>query len=327
MDWISFFQTNNIPFVSSGPNTSKGQVSIKCCWCGQADDSEHMSVSLEGKGFKCWRNSKHAGRNPARLIQALLNCSWEQATNLAGQRASLPNDFMNKVKLSLAKQEVVKPLYNLKLPSEFKKFSELPSCRMYLEYINKRGFTINDTFQYGVYYATLGSYKGRVLFTIDHDEKLVGWTGRTIFPTETLRYKSLTSKEDKAKLSDETPAPAPIGHFLLFENHCLTRAANTIVLCEGPMDAWKVNVLGKHLGVVSTCFFTSTPSREQINKLHDMLPRFKNRYLLLDQGTFSKTAKTRADLVSLGVEVKHMPEGVDDPGDFKTIKQLQDCLK
>lgn len=325
-DWLDFLQQNNIHYVTSGPNTSKGQIGISCPWCGVSDEGQHLSINLAGKGFRCWRQSVHAGKNPARLIQALLNCSWEQASAMAGQAKTLPNDFMNKVKSSLAKQEIVVSTNKLKLPSEFKRFSKLPSCRMYLDYINRRGFIIGDTFKYGMYYASTGQYKGRVIFSITCNEKLVGWTGRTVYSSEYVRYKTLTSDLEKAQELGETPAPNPISHYLLFYDHVMSSGADTIVLVEGPFDALKVNVLGEHLGIAATCFFTSSLSAQQLNLLHELLPRFPNKYLLLDQNTFSKAARIRADLVALGVDVKRLSASVKDPGEIKNAKQLKEML-
>lgn len=326
MDWVSFFKSNNIHHVTSGPNTSKGQIGIQCPWCGQSDEGQHLSINLEGKGFRCWRQPTHSGKNPARLIQALLNCSWEQATALAGNARTLPNDFLSKVKGSMVKQEAAVLINKLKLPEEFKRFSRLPSCKMYLNYINSRGFSIKDTEEYEIYYATQGLYKGRIMFTVTMDKKLVGYTGRTIFPTVPVRYKTLTNDPEKAEENGEIPAPAPISDFLLFYDRLVETDADTIVLCEGPFDAWKVSILGSYIGVVATCFFTSSLSKGQANLLHELLPKFKNRHLLLDQNTFTKAAKIKADLTTLDVTVKQLPKNIDDPGDIKTLKQLKDML-
>ena len=140
MDWIQFLEQRNIHYVSSGPNTSKNQLGLRCPWCGGNDPSEHLSVNLEGKGFRCWRQPLHSGKNPAKLIQALLNCSWDQANQIAGQTKSLPNDFMSKVKSSLDKPEIVNRTNDLKLPAEFKRFSKLPSCKSYILYLRRRRF-------------------------------------------------------------------------------------------------------------------------------------------------------------------------------------------
>jgi hypothetical protein len=326
LNWIEFFQSRSIDYAASGPNVSKGQIAIKCPWCGISDEGHHLSISLAGRGFKCWRQPVHAGKNPARLIQALLGCSWEQASSIAGNAKTLPNDFINKVKTSLMKQEVQQPVNKLKLPVEFRPFSKMPSCRPYMTYINSRGFTIKDADEYGVYYASMGLYKGRVIFTVEYEGKLVGWTGRTIFSSQNARYKTLTNDTEKAEEQGEIPAPAPISDYLLFYDRLVHQTADTIVLCEGPMDCWKVNILGKYLGVVATCFFTSTMSKQQLNLLHSLLPKFKNKYLLLDEGTFSKSARMRSDLFALDVVVKRMPVGIKDPALFSTVSQLREVL-
>ena len=330
MDWINFFQTNNIHYVTSGPNVARGHACIRCVWCGADDDSQHLSVSLTGKGFRCWRQPLHAGRNPAKLIQALLNCSWEQASLLAGQAKALPNDFMQRVRSSMVKDEVVERKNDLTLPIEFKHFSTLPSARIYVDYLRSRKFTdwniFEDTKKYGIYYASQGLYKGRVIFTITQNYELCGWTGRTVFDIEQVRYKTLTHDREKADERRETPAPNPISHFLLFHDKIVHSLSNTIVLCEGPFDAWRLNLLGAPIGIDATCFFTSTLSAQQLNLLHELLPKYENRYLLLDKNTFSKAARIRADLVALGVEVKKLSDNVKDPAELTTTKQLKEVL-
>jgi hypothetical protein len=326
MDWLQFFEQHNIHYRTSGLNVGRNASVIKCVWCGAADEGEHLVVSLEGKGFKCWR-CKNSGKNPAKLIQALLACSWDQANSIAGNAKTLPNDFMLKVKSMLNKPEIVQPINKLKLPQEFKQFSRLPSCKIYLDYINSRGFAIKDAEDYEVRYASQGLYKGRVIFTVQFEGKLVGWTGRTVYSSDPARYKTLSHDIEKAKDNGEIAAPAPISDYLLWYDRLVNTNANTIVLVEGPFDAWKVNVLGKYLGVVSTCFFTSTMSKQQMNLLHEVLPKFENRFVLLDQNTFTKAAKISRDLSTLNVQVKRLPVEVKDPGEIKTMGQLKQCLQ
>jgi hypothetical protein len=330
MDWVSFLEANNIPYITRGPSVTKNHICIKCCWCGIADPSEHLSISLVGQGFRCWRQPLHSGKNPAKLIQALLGCSWEQATNLAGNAKTLPNDFLSKMKASLVKKEEVKMERVLSLPEEFKEFNKKPSCRMYAEYLRQRRFNdkniFEDTKDYGIYYASKGLYKGRVIFTIVYDGQLVGWTGRTISANQMMRYDTLTHDAEKAYDRGEVPAPNPISHYLLFYDRIIDSNADTIILCEGPFDAWRVNLLGESLGVVSTCFFTSTLSEQQLNLLHEVLPKFKNRFLLLDENTFSKATRIKSDLITLGVQVKRLLDGIKDPGELISTRDLKNVL-
>jgi len=329
MDWISFFDSRHIHYATSGPNVARGNVCIKCCWCGHDDPGEHLSINLAGKGFRCWRNPTHSGKNPAKLIQALINCSWEQAQQLAGQEKALPSDFLGKLKAAFVKPEKATQKQKLKLPVEFKPFSNKPSALPFWAYLKARGFSHDDGLKandYGIYYASQGNYKGRIVFTVTVDNELVGWTGRTIYKSDQVRYKTLTHDQEKANERGEIPAPAPISDYLLFHDRLDAARYGALVLCEGPFDAWRVNLLGDSIGVCATCFFTSTLSKQQLNRLHSILPRFGRKVLLLDEGTFAKSAKIRADLVTLDVEVCRLPIGIKDPGELLSTRVLNEVL-
>ena len=329
-DWVSFFESNQIPYSTKGPSVTKNHIVTRCVWCGMADPSEHLSISLVGQGFRCWRQPLHSGKNPAKLIQALLGCSWEQATNLAGNAKTLPNDFLSKMKASLVKKEEVKMERVLSLPEEFKEFNKKPSCRMYAEYLRQRRFNdkniFEDTKEYGIYYASQGLYKGRIIFTVHHEDRLAGWTGRTIFPSEIVRYQTLTNDKEKAEGRGEIPANFPINNYLLWFDRLVNCGLENIVLCEGPFDAWRVNLLGASIGVAATCFFTNTPSRQQIQLLHSLLPKFRQKFILLDEGTASKAERLRKDLFSLGVVVKNLPFGLKDPAEINSSRDLKTIL-
>lgn len=332
MDWVEFLDRHHIYYVTSGPNTSRGQISLQCPWCGVDDHSQHLSVNLNGKGFRCWRNPRqHSGKNPAKLIQALLGCSWEQASRLAGNERSVPDDFLNKLKSKFFKtEEVEEKRPELRLPSEFKRFSGLPSARPYIAYLHDRGFLDRDISRskgYDVYYASRGLYKGRIIFVVREYGEIVGWTGRTIYKDQMVRYKTLTHDLEKASERGEIPAPNPISHYLLFHDRLLYTPAHTIVLCEGPFDAWRVNLLGEVHGIVATCFFTSSCSEQQAGLLHSILPKFQNKYLLLDRNTFSKSQRLLSDLTTLSVSSRKLPPELKDPGEIQTSRELLRILQ
>lgn len=325
MDWINFLDQNRILYRTSGPNVARGNVVTHCPWCGIDDSGEHLSINLGGKGFRCWRNPSHAGKAPVKLIQALLGCSWEQASKLAGNERTLPSDFLGKLRAAFTKPEKAERKVKLKLPAEFKPFSNKPSAMPFWAYLKARGFSYEDGLkanEYGIYYASQGLYKGRIIFTVEFEGELVGWTGRTIYKTVQARYSTLTDDPEKAYERGETPAVAPISDFLLFYDRICKRAARTLVLCEGPFDAWRVNLLGESCGIAGTCFFTSTLSQEQLHLLHGILPKYQRKILLLDQGTFTKAARIKAELAALDVESRRLPPGIKDPGDILTQKEL-----
>jgi hypothetical protein len=136
----------------------------------------------------------------------------------------------------------------------------------------------------------------------------------------------LSADPEKAELDYMPPALAPINNYLLWWDDLMKADVETIILCEGPFDALKVTTLGWNMGVAATCFFTQSPGPLQVDLLHELLPRFRRKYLLLDQGTIPALIKIAAELQTLGVERLLLPRGVKDPG-VLTREQLESVLE
>jgi hypothetical protein len=321
-DWLRFFDEHRVEYKTSGANTSRDNVTIHCPFCGSADPSHHMSVNLSGRGFKCWRAPTHRGRNPARLVSALLNCSFERAIQLTGGTITIPNNFAQTVRDAMGTPAVTtKKPKPLTMPQEFKPFSGLPSSKPYVRYLREeRGFTprqIDRVFlRWGVRYCTMGAYRGRIIFPVRYQGELVSWTGRTIYPTQELRYKALSTDPERAAKEGYQPATGAISHFLLWYDDLMHADADTIILTEGPFDALKINVLGRKHGILATCCFTSAPTDKQVALLHRLLPRFRNRFTLFDAGTIATSMRVGSTLSSLGIEPARLPPQLKDPGDF-----------
>jgi hypothetical protein len=326
-DWPQFLARNRIEYVTSGPNTSRGRISVKCPWCGAADPSQHMTISLNGRGWMCWRNREHRGLQPPRLVAALLRCDLEQAKVIVYGEGSiqLPDDFLSRVNGVLAPKAVAHST-KLYLPREFLSFMDLPSARPFIRYLRGRGFDQGQimglTKNYGVRYCTQGAFASRIIFPIYFQGQLVNWTGRTISQRENLRYKTLATEPDPVR--GVPAAVGPISSYLLWYDQLADRDCDTLALCEGPVDALKLNILGRQHGVAATCFFTSRPTRAQIDLLHELAPRFRRVVLLLDADMQGMAYRVAGELSSLGAQVLQLPQGVKDPGELRAnqVEQL-----
>lgn len=324
LDWIQFFDRHGIEYVDRGPNVSKNHVVIHCPFCGSDDHSQHLSVNLEGKGWRCFRNpTSHRGKSPVRLIATLLGVSYEQAENLAGNQTYLPDNFMgaiegllgNSAKTNAQERELV-------LPDTFKKFNDQPSSKRFVRYLKEeRG--LNDihrlTRQFDLRYCTTGLFAYRVIFPIRSSGKLQTWTGRHIGDNP-LRYRTLSTEANP-----DRPGPvalAPITQSLLWSDQLADCDADTIFLVEGPFDALKIWSLGQSQGIVATCFFTLSASDSQVNQLHELLPRFRRRFLLLDRAALPSALLIHRQLAGLGVVVKQLPDHIKDPGELKSVDDL-----
>lgn len=317
-DFQRFFEQHRIEFARSGANTSRNNVSIHCPFCGTADPSKHMSVAVNGKGWRCWRHPQHRGKNATRLVQALLGCDWERAAQITGESKYVPTDFLARIRGAINPPEI-KPREGLDVPKEFRRFEFKPSSRPFEEYLIGRGYTEADietmSSRYGMRYCTSGAYRYRVVFLIRYMDKLVAWTGRHIGDSE-LRYKTLSVDEEKATQEGYKPALGAVSHYLLWWDRLQNVDADTLIICEGPFDALKVDVLGRRHGIAATCFFTSAPTEAQVALLHELCPQFKTKILLLDRGTLALAMRINSRLSGLGIKTREVPFGLKDPGLF-----------
>lgn len=319
VDWISLFESHQIPYATKGPNVSRGHISIHCPFCGSADPSMHLSVALSGQGWRCWRQSDHAGRSAPKLIRALLGCSWDQAIALAGGSAvAISDDLLATVNRLFEGPSMKSHLKTLVLPDEFRPFREKDSALAapYANHLVRRRQYEGDmlpwlTEIYGLMWCRSGPFGGRIIFPVYSDGHLVSWTGRTIGRSE-LRYKTLGCDPEL----DDPCALGPISNYLLWYDCLLTAKPHTLVLVEGPFDALRINVLGRKYGVYSTCFFTAAPGASQIDLIHHIAPKFQRLCLLLDQGTLTTAMRLQGALSSLGAEVLWLPQRYKDPGEL-----------
>src|SRR5229473_242641 len=90
-NWLQFLQSYNIQYIDKGSYVSKGNVNICCPFCDY-DEKYYLGISLDNKGYGCWWSSSHRGKNPVRLVQALLKCSYQEAARICGDETVLLPD-------------------------------------------------------------------------------------------------------------------------------------------------------------------------------------------------------------------------------------------
>jgi hypothetical protein len=277
-----------------------------------------MTIAIDGRGWRCWRNpDEHKGRSPVYLISALLSCGREEAAAIAGVRQALDHEnFAETIAamLSPPKVEVSDPNRGIKLMPSFKPFTRTPPP-LFVKYLASRGYTDLPelTTEWDLHFCTTGDFKGRVIFPVIEGGKVKTWTGRSIFKDAHLRYKALTPDEQKAKERGWPLAVGPISNYLLWYD-VLMAGGDTLFICEGPFDALKLNTLGVELGVRATPYFGIRPSKQQINLLHEIRPRFRRGVIVGDSGAEVQAMRTHGELAALGFYMAILPPGVKDPG-------------
>lgn len=325
-DWQRFLTQRRIEFVERGPNVARGEINIRCPWCGDADPSQHLGINLSNGYWSCRRNPRlHGGESPVRLIQALAHCSFEEAKRLAGVRTiEVEHDdsvFGDHVKLltggksggDRASQR------SLELLSEFKPLSNSGRGRMFVDYLVSRGYMYEEVEElselYDLHYATRGPFAYRIIIPVRVAGQLLSWTGRALSGRALVRYKTLSVDPDKAAASRLPVALAPTSDTLLGYDYL--DSGRVLAVCEGPFDAMRVNFFGRSSGISATCLFGKGISSTQINLLDKIVDRFTKRYLLLDNDASLDALSITSVLSYLQFKVLRLPAGVKDPAELE----------
>jgi len=307
-NWQSFLDQHRIAYRDRGRNLSRGNLALKCPFCGDADHGEHMNVSTQGRGWACWRNAEHRGRNPTRLVQALLNCAWAEANEITGGEVTPTDDVMT---LNLARLQGSKPAKRgIKLPSGLHPLATSSSSIGYelvLNYLIGRGYSHHDALhlakQRGMLYANAGAWRKRLIWPL-YDERgaLLNLTGRAI-GTVPPRYKTLPHEEAGAPISECLFDAPRLFHI---------REGNVLIVCEGPMDAERMTWIGEPFGIYATCVFTQNVSEAQAAMVQRLSYKFDRTVVLFDNGATLHAFRAQ-QAIGGAAEVASLPAGVKDP--------------
>lgn len=264
-DWIQFLEAHRIPYVTRGHNVTRGNVAIRCPYCGGADPSEHLGLKLDPAQpyWNCWRNAAHRGRNPRRLVQKLLGCNWARAQEIVERQQRALVDAFDEVAARL-KAPTPEPEATLRESEPWRKeFRPLPGAGPYaaqfMRYLmEERGFGGDAAAvaeRYRLHYCLTGEYAWRLILPFyDAEQRLIGWTGRAVRPGAALRYRT-TRGLSKAALYGESWAAHP------------STDARLLLITEGPIDAMKLQFYGRPLGCAAVATLGTATTVEQLTRL------------------------------------------------------------
>jgi hypothetical protein len=321
--WEEFCVQYRVPFVTSGPNTARDHISIRCPFCGMADPSHHMGLSLDVNepAWGCWRNADHRGRHPLRLVQELLGCSTPAAKQVV--------EALKRPILATTRrvEQVPRPVGPLVMPAVFLPLIGEGYGGRFAQYLAERGFGDWQAVatDYDLRYCLVGDYKWRLIIPIYLGGQLVTWTGRGIQPGMEPRYKTLPDKPAK-----EPGKPVALANIkeLIYNSDSLNDGGRVLVVTEGPLDAIKIDAYAKHRGVRATCLFGTAITSKQIKLLALAATKFQRVDILLDVDARSVAWQLATALRGMyeAVSVRELPPGIKDPGELSKdmVQQLYD---
>lgn len=313
IDWRYLLESNHIDYVERGPSTSPGNIYVSCPFCGDSDKSYHMGLSLSNGFFGCWKNENHRGRNPVRLIQALLQCSRLYAESLANSQVTLPLDNFAAVIASLSQETIDThdKVERVVFPPNIKTLVDKGMGRRFIDYLVTRDYTREGAKHlcevYWMMYAITGPFAYRIIIPIEMEDGIVTWTGRDITGTSETRYKTLSKEESRCSIKE-----ALFGYKSLVDDN----ESHTLIVCEGPFDAIKVDFYGYPFGIRGTCLFGLQASDAQISLLTALSDKFNHKYICLDAGAVVLQLHLLRKLEFLGFKGLTLPQSYKDPGEL-----------
>lgn len=200
--WPVLLSDEGIEYAEKGRN-----LYIQCPWCGYEDPSKHLGISLDGKGWGCWRNSQHRGRSPARLLFKLLG---EKARKYLPDPATAlfgPLDTLNYLPSRFSFHHVLEAEVAVDTTAwedAFALTQRVTSTAppLVLDYLNGRQLSNSTIQREGLRYARHGALAWRVLCPIRWGQ-LVGWTARAIGASVKPRYITGPGKLDSCNILRE----------------------------------------------------------------------------------------------------------------------------
>ena len=302
MNWEEFLQDHHITYVTRGPNTKKGEVSVRCPWCGDDDPSEHLGISLSREAWGCHRSHTHRGKGPVRLVQALLGVSNNQAKLIVSQydRADPENLEQAIDALEPTYKVSTEPMPSkLRFPPEFRHIGPEKITFRFWNYLMRRGFSDPERLAatYDLKCCSIGQWKDRIIVPIYRDHTLIAWTGRAI--QSTINAPRYLSTSDVIKKT-------------IFNEDEVLEGGEILFITEGPFDALKMDFYGYALGARATCVFGTSMTIDQISILKKAAKNFKKVVLLLDPDALETSFNTLEWLPEAVMGT--LPAGAEDPG-------------
>ncbi len=312
MDWIGFLTDQDIDFVTRGPNTKRGEISVQCPYCGDDDPSAHMGISLTTENWGCLRSAQHRGHAPHNLIAALLGCSTPQARLMAAAYSvadptSLDDTLAMLTRTSGPPRALQGPMAPLTLPPEAKPIKATGSTARFWHYLEARHFddVADLVSRYQLRCATTGTQKDRVIIPLFQGGQLVGWTGRAIQPT--VNAPRYLSSSDAVKR-------------VVFNEDDLWQGGKVLYVVEGPFDALKLDYYGEPIRVRATCLFGIMMTMDQVCTLRQLRRQFRKVVILLDRGAIEPAFDALDWLQGPNVSIGALPEVFKDPGMMKPLE-------
>lgn len=207
MNLSELLSSLNIPHQTAGKHARSGWVQIDCPDCGPGSGKFHLGVNERYLNAHCW---KCGSKNLVGVLSGLARVPYQ-----------IIKDALKDVpRWAIPKAE---PRGKLSIPKGIE-----PMGDIHRRYLRDRGFDPEEIESvWGVKGIGVGAkLRWRIFIPIFIGSDMVSWTTRSINPNAAQRYISASPSEES------------ISHKkILYGEHL---AGHSVVVVEGPADAWKL---------------------------------------------------------------------------------------
>lgn len=295
-----------IEYVKHGKNIGKDYVGMSCFLCGD-DPSTHGGLHKETGFYSCWRDESHK-MSFAKFVAYQLQIPYKKAK-------ALVYEYSDGTEAPPAPEREEQKLV---LPPELERICDgsLNSNFAY-KYMKSRGFTDDTMNRFPIYASIVGDFRYRAVIPVYVKEALVAWTGR-----------SVSGEEPRYKSNHPEPGAFPISSYVGFHDNA-GRHGGTLFICEGPMDALKLNQFLLPKQGAAICLFGKQLAAHQIELIAKLLKHYERGIVMLDATEHSTSMKMAKELSLYRQCSPFFLEGFKDPGELDTagFRQLVSKLR
>jgi len=288
-DVLSYLQSRNVRYYSSGKNVSQGWVGINCQFC--LDRSNHLGINLKSKTFNCYLCGETG--NLWKLIQTI------DGTTSNKEVFRVIEDFQGGAYTPREKEYSSKVKFPIGTTKTFPEtaLSFLESRRYDPEKVIKQ-YDLSVT-------GPIGDYKHRIIIPIVINNRIMSFVGRDFTKKAAISYKNSAPETSIKDVKS-----------------CLynldTVIQNKAVIVEGILDVWRI-------GDGAVCTFGKQYTHSQLQLLRGL----KKAFVLYDADASEMAYKLAHDLAAIvpSVEVLELSSGDPDDMSDADVRALRRDLK
>ena len=319
VNWEKFCTLQHIEYLKTAASFARGYINIHCPFCGDTDTSFHLGLHKSGR-WTCYRDPiGHKGSDPCRIIMRLIGCTRDQANSYVQDDVVELSDFDEASSEFMSNDTKPEQHINLNFPDEFRPLtSSKGRAKMYWNYlITKRDFKSSDipkvVDRYDLHYCDKGMWRGRIIIPIKVGGALLSWTGRTVYATEELRYRSLSHKKDA-----DPRGLINVRDLLFNYDNAIKKHHHVCVIVEGPLDVMKVDYYGHRYGISAVGTFGTGIRGAQLDLLYLLRAKCDVLVVCGDRGAEANVMDLLSAASDINIQSLPLPNNVKDPAELST---------